>query len=128
MPNLSEATIAKMRKVIKAVLAEPEYYDQQYFPKASDCGQTCCAAGWAVWLFEPAREYRKLAKRTDEVAWRNKAEEALGLPPTGWKLFGHARDWPLAYSVMYLNARNPRGRAEAMAARWERYIATDGAE
>lgn len=124
--NLSANTIRKMRRVIKAVLAEPEYYDQSYYPQKSDCGLVCCAAGWTVWLDNPDR-YKVLMKRPAANWWRE-AEAVLGLPDTGNKLFVFAHNWPTQFWRRYIKAKTPLGRAKAMAARWEHFIATDGAE
>ena len=124
--NLSAETIRKMRRVIKAVLAEPEFYDQSHYPLKSDCGAVCCAAGWAVWLDDPKR-YSLLVKRAD-VAWKSDAEAVLGLSDTRDKLFVFAHNWPTQFWRRYRKAKTPLGRAMAMAARWEHFIATDGAE
>lgn len=125
--NLSAETIRKMRRVIQAVLAEPEYYNQSIFPDPSDCGAVCCAAGWAVWLDDPDR-YESLVKTAIDVAWWMEAESALGLSDTGDKLFVFANSWPRRFYQRYYRAKTARGRAQAMAARWEHFIATDGAE
>lgn len=122
---LSKSTIAKMRAVVKAVLAEPEFYDQQWFP--TSCMSACCAAGWAVWLDDPAA-YERLSKSQYYVDWKRRAEGALGLGDTGHKLFVFAENWPKKFYRQYAKARTPLGRAKAMAARWEHFIATNGAE
>lgn len=122
--NLSKLTIQKMRAVIKAVLAEPEFYDQSNYPKNYDCGLECCSAGWAVWLDNP-RTYKRKALN-EEFDWQDEAEKALGLGSTGSKLFWGYSSWPSPFADMYRYALTPLERAKAMAARWERFIATDG--
>lgn len=126
---LSKETIKKMRQVIKAVLREPEFYDQSYYPTSNDCGQTCCAAGWAVWNQDP-NKYRKMCQydRVLIYNWCLEAEKALGLPDTENKLFVYASDWPQPYASQYHSATTNKERAQAMAARWEHFIATDGKE
>ena len=125
--NLSAETIRKMRRVIKAVLAEPQYFNQSWFPQAQDCGAVCCAAGWAVWLDDPDH-YKSLVKIDTGVEWWAEAERVLGLPDTEDKLFCFAGNWPRRFASRYRRAKTARGRAKAMAARWEHFIATDGAE
>lgn len=128
MPNLSKSTIHKMRAVVKAVLAEPEFYNQTFFPMQSDCGTSCCAAGWAVWLDDPETYKEIVLKFGATASWVGLAEKSLGLQNTGSGLFGFASSWPSEFGAMYANATTPIGRAQAMAARWEHFIATDGAE
>lgn len=125
--KLSSKTIAKMRTVVAAVLAEPQFYDQAYFPDhpSSKCGTICCAAGWVVWVDDPER-YQKMV-RLRGVAWTEVADRILGIHSYA-RLFYSSEFWPARFRNAYLNADTPRGRAQAMADRWEHYIATDGAK
>lgn len=128
MPNLSKKTIAKMRAVVAAVLAEPEFYNQQWFPQEEDCGQICCAAGWAVWNENPKRYVQLVKQSKFDVNWPYEAEKALGFSDPTMAMFGTQRGWPWQFTDMYNNARSDKQRAQAMAARWEFYIATDGTD
>jgi hypothetical protein len=125
--RLSDETIAKMRSVVAAVLAEPEFYSQSLYPQPGNCGRICCAAGWAVWINNPER-YFSLIERTYSVDWNREAEEVLGLGDTGYKLFVFAATWPDQFRRMYYDAETHKQQAEAMAARWEFYIQTDGTD
>ena len=125
--KLSAETIAKMQTVINAVLAQPEYYDQEMFPydRDSECGTICCGAGWAVWVDSPAR-YKYLLRRR-RAHWSSEANKILGIK-SGDKLFYSSDYWPDKYRMAYRRANTPKQRARAMADRWNHYIATDGAE
>lgn len=124
--KLSKETIRKMREVIAAVLREPKFYDQSHFPQAEDCGSTCCAAGWVVWLHDP-NLWKKLMLDPFMQDWDQKADQILGIK-SGGKLFIFAHQWPKQFWLKYSSAGTHIGRAQAMADRWEHYIATDGAE
>ena len=123
MANLSKTTIRKMRRVIAAVMANPKFYDQQQFPDKRDCGTTCCAAGFAVWL-EGAREYKKLTQKNN-IDWQKLAERALGLGDTHGDLFFGPYTWREDFGDAYITARTPLDRAKAMKAWWEYYISQD---
>lgn len=136
MPNLTEETIAKMRAVIAAIKAEPKFYDQDEFPNRHNCGTTCCAAGWAVWLNLGQTKYKRLI--TQGTDWPHEAIVTLGLP--AWidtnirsrsikdGLFRSYKSWPLQYRLQYDEATTAKQRAKAMADRWEFFIATDGTD
>jgi hypothetical protein len=125
--KLSAETIAKMRVVIDAVLAEPKFYDQWLFPDnpRSKCGTICCAAGWVVWIDSPHR-YQQLRENANTY-WPLEADEILGIE-SGSALFLSPGDWPKQFRDAYNSLYTPENHAKAMAARWEHYIATDGAE
>lgn len=136
--NLSRETVRKIRRMIKAILAEPEYYTQAAFPKEGDCGAPCCAAGWACWLNDP-KGYTKLVKRAESVDWYDKGTKALGLKDDpentmSTSLFATASAWPEPFDLQYFVAANDyrgpnhAGMAKAAAARWEHFIETDGRE
>ena len=121
--NLSKETITKMREVIAAVLAEPKFYDQNFYPHP--CKTSCCAAGYAVRINDP-KSYEAKVKDT-KFNWRVAAEDVLGLNTDGgYKLFLFASDWPIQFARDYSDANSALGRAQAMAARWEHFIKTDG--
>lgn len=139
--NLSKKTIQKIRKMIAAVLAEPELYNQNTFGEklcktngAATCGTTCCAAGWAVWLKDRSLYDKLMTKelKKQSVPWVPEALKALGLEVIdGYNtdiLFGAAEEWPYPFCDQYDNATTDKGRARAFANRWRHFIKTDGIE
>lgn len=141
--NLSATSIGKIRRMIAAVLAEPELYDQNTFGEQickddgqQVCGTVCCAAGWAVWLDNKPLYARLMEKEIKNVGWLDlgwpaRALEALDLTCDDGEtdhLFGAASDWPYPFSVQYGNASNPKQRARVFAKRWESFIKKDGRE
>lgn len=126
MPNLSKETIRKMRRVIEAVLANAKFYDQGIFPNRIDCGTTCCAAGFAVWLDVPLEEYEALVQRYGSTwTWEDLAKNKLGLQQNSY-LFHSPNGWPFEFSELYYKAKTPKGRALALEACWEDFIDKDG--
>lgn len=145
--NLSKQTIQKIKRMIAAVLAEPEFYDQDFFARKlckttgnEVCGDTSCGAGWAVWLENPAL-FGKMAKaqyRAEKVwgddypNWESAALKALGLEVVGefdtTTLFGAASDWPSPFDDHYEVAETDKERAKVFAARWRYFIEMDGME
>jgi len=141
--NLSATSIRKIRRMIAAVLAEPEFYNQNTFGEQlckndgqEICGTVCCAAGWAVWL-DNRTLYERLMKKElksdgwREVGWGDAALKALDLVSDNdvlCTLFGRASDWPNKFFQMYEDATTPKGRAVAFAKRWEHFIKMDAAE
>lgn len=146
--NLSKQTIQKIKRMIAAVLAEPEFYDQDTFARKlckttgnEVCGDTSCGAGWAIWLENPAlfdkmvkAQYR--AERPNNWAdypdWESAALKALGLEVVGefdtTTLFGSASDWPSPFNDHYEDAETDKERAKVFAARWRHFIKMDGQE
>jgi hypothetical protein len=126
MPNLSKETIRKMRRVIKAILANAQYYDQGTLPQRSDCGTTCCAAGFAVWLELSPEKYKLLTRKYGPTwVWEDMAKDVLGLTDASY-LFYSPGGWPYEFGEMYRRATTPKGRALALKACWEDFIAKDG--
>ena len=150
--NLSQDTIKKIRRMIAAVKAEPEFYNQNTFGEniCKDegdevCGTVCCAAGWAVWA-ENKTLYNKLMKNELENAetgydgkstdWLTPACKALGLTYSAndseeasyieYNLFGAAASWPSPYDEQYEKAKTPKQRALVFEKRWENFIKNDG--
>jgi hypothetical protein len=141
--NLSATSIRKIRRMIAAVLAEPEFYDQETFGRAickddgePACGTVCCAAGWAVWL-EDKSTYDHLMKKTLKNpfgvlfgTWKNAAMRSLGLSLgreyDSFALFGYSSDWPEPFATRYEIAKTPKEKAKVFAARWEKFIESDG--
>lgn len=131
--NLSTACIWRIRRMIKAILANPQDYNQEHFPYAESrevCGSTGCAAGHAVKLDNPQKFRELVSGRTRVSEWWDEAAKALLLPPQVdvRSLFGMSMDWPEKFWNQYLTARDAQGKAEACQARWEHFIATDGKE
>lgn len=126
MPNLSKETIDGMRRVIKAVKANAAFYNQNMFPVAEDCGTTCCAAGFAVWLNIPKTRYKKLSLEFDGGgAWAEMARDILGIDSSMY-LFSTSSRWPAKFAKMYERAKTPKDRALALEACWEHFIKKDG--
>lgn len=137
---LSKTTIRKIRRMIAAVLAEPELYDQNTFGEnrcvdkdANICGTVCCAAGWAIWL-ENRELYSRMMKselRGGGPEWISEALKALDLSSDGegggaHVLFGPSGSWPEPFCEQYYEASTPKARAKVFAARWEKFIQSDG--
>jgi hypothetical protein len=136
MPNLSKESIKKMRKVIRAVLAEPAFYDQDRAPadvREPACGTTCCAAGWVEWLFAPERLQKIKGGFAYSKDCLEQAPFILGIrsdmryhgDPTD-NLFDYARHWPEPYARNYGEAATKQERAKVFRDRWEKFIETDG--
>lgn len=145
--NLSKTSIRKINRMIAAVLAEPKLYDQNTFgatlddrKKSTICNTVCCAAGWAVFL-ENRSLYSKMMKiqlREDEddfPSWEDEALKALGLEIVAGgnydnsdsTLFGATSQWPDPFCDDYHAATTPKQRAKVFAARWRKFIESDGA-
>lgn len=145
--SLSRKSINRLRAVKEAILTNPEFYNQQQFVDPEpvipvDCGTTCCIAGWADFLYNPAKAHLSRAKtwigflNDDGSRWSQKPfdwEEigARALNIDGFEarqLFADVACWPDPFSFDYSNAATPLERARVAAARIERFIATDGQE
>lgn len=144
--NLSVLCVRRIRRMIKAVLAEAAYFDQDNLPEGPDCGGACCGVGWAVWLEHP-KSYCSILKKASKLGpvgenmwdhsqfWIKRAKKALSLPdmPDYDTLFGSHYSWPTTFRMMYgdadilsTTAAKNNKRAKAFAARWEHFIVTDG--
>lgn len=124
---LSKESIKKMRLVIANVIANDKFYDQMSFPSPWDCGTTCCAAGFAVWLDNPSTYEQLVAGSSEPLMWTTLADAALGIDSRE-KLFFSPSFWPKRFADAYWNTSISAKRAKAMADRWEHFIATDGRE
>ncbi len=143
--NLSKKTIYRIERMIAAILAEPQFYNQDTFGEElckndgqQVCGTVCCAAGWAVWLDNRAM-YQKMMKEeiasdgwNEDLEWDKAALKALDLEVDERfntnTLFGSADCWPDEFYEMYLKATTPLQRAKALAKRWLAFIEADGIE
>lgn len=132
---LSKETVKKLRIVEKAILAQPQFYEQgAWVSEISSCGTTCCIAGWVDFIFNGKKVHEERAKRLKEAflfeaedEWTSVAREGLGLDG-GWRLFADSIEWPEPFCNGYEDAKTPKQRAKVAAARIEHFIATDGAE
>ena len=93
MSNLSKESIRKLRRLQKAILAEPEFYAQTNFPEIQDCGAVCCIAGWAVWLDNP-KGYAKKVIDVGVGEWPKRSLAGAGrLQREVFHRYGTFRDW-----------------------------------
>jgi len=126
--KLKPKTIDMMRRVIEAILAEPEYFDQNHFPAQGDTCQTpCCGAGWVVWCANPDLYIQSLSIFDMGDQWVRLAEKILEVN-TGDALFWHPCQWPYKFWKEWSYDNSSLEKARLVAARWEHYIATDGRE
>lgn len=120
-----------LRKVQKAILAEPAKFDMDfYFARSgeSPCGTVACIAGHAIALTKKFRKLRCGLNPRVRFNAADIAQGALGLNYEGaWNLF-HLDDWPSKYRRGYLNAKSARGKTRAAARRIDHFIATGGKE
>lgn len=123
MSNLSKESIRRLRQVKRAILAQPEFYDQSNPPNYAyihgGCNTPCCLAGWAIWLDSADEEtYKKRVLGGDvfvEMAssLRITEEQSHLLFRTGY-----------FHGCQYTPIETVRDAA----ARVEHFIATDGRE
>jgi hypothetical protein len=141
--NLNKTSIRKINRMIAAVLAEPKLYNQNTFGETTNeekptiCNTVCCAAGWAVFLNNRSL-YSKLMKiqladNNTYPPWEDEALKALGLEEVNTSsynqvssLFSSASSWPEPFCDDYQDATTPKQRAKVFAARWRKFIQSDG--
>lgn len=147
---LTATAIKRIRKMIDYVRRHPAELDQDSFPEAEGnvCSTSFCAAGHIV-NAQSHRLFEKLAKAEAEkpygTNWTNRGMIALGiatkLDSNGFysrrisSIFGGVGDWPSDFGYMYRQAEQRKtlraqraGKVRAFAARWEAFIASDGAD
>lgn len=131
--SLPKKAVTILRQVKRAILAEPELYDQQLVP-ADSCDTPCCLLGWVVWMDSPSRFDELLRNDASEFEWDEAAIKILGLEDIlpnvedQWRLFGSGCSWPAKFREALYASDTAAERAKAAAARIEHFIATDGAE
>jgi hypothetical protein len=111
--KLSKKSIRLLRQVKRAILAEPELYDQQSLPRYS-CNAPCCLLGWVVWLNDPKKFEEMLVKDSEEYEWD--------------RLLGSGGSWPHEHKKALYAAETDVERAAVAASRIEHFIAANGAE
>lgn len=131
MIELSKECVKRIRRMTKAILAQPEFYNQSRYPDSRDCGTTCCAAGWAVWLDNPVRYEKKVKEMDRDSSWVLEARKSLLLDDISpWNLpslFSSAATWPDKFFEKYWKAQDEndhKGMAQACHDRWEYFIKT----
>lgn len=135
--NLSPRAIAKLRAVRDAILAQPEFYNQNAFCDTSSknvCNTACCIGGWLVWNDSPLA-FKKAVQQdikakdslyTNYFDWSIASTKALGLPAGfSTELFNRGGAWARPYNDLWMKASTPQERAAIGAAVIEHFIATD---
>lgn len=135
---LSKETIAKLREVKAAILANPKFYIQdayiaEYADIPTTCGTTCCIAGWADFIVNGAEEHNERAKKYLVnwlgVSWRAVGSKALGLTQDQtYNLFSSADEWPSPFSEQYYTESSPEHHAKTAAKRIDFFIKTNGTD
>ena len=109
-----------LRKVQRAIVANPEEYDQ-----SSYCGTACCIAGWAVRLNDKISSLN--GRWPGEVS--AEAKSLLKLDTDQYeRLCAFASGWPDKYAVAYYSAETKKKRARVAFLRINHFIKTKGAE
>jgi hypothetical protein len=134
--SLSKESIKRLRQVKRAILAEPEFYDQGVPP--DECATTCCIAGWAMWLEDPVGYPERAASisnsfncsdGTTQIGFRNEGARALRIPePETVNLFSYGEAWPGEFGTRFAAAASKAEKAAVAAARIEHFIKTGGAK
>lgn len=131
--SLSKESIKKLRAVKAAILAEPDYYDQNVVPHS--CDSPCCLLGWALWIHDRHKFDQMIENQADECQWDQAATECLGLESVlpdiyeQWRLFGSGVSWPVQFRSALSEAYGNNKRCAVVAAqRIEHFIKTGGEE
>ncbi len=128
---LKRETIQKLRAIKKAILAEPEKYNQRTWADPNTCGTPCCIAGWADRLEVSEATFLEHADLgRDDFDFAGRGQKLLSLTDDqAERLFDGYM--PLPYDKDYYLAKlmdNHKGMAKAGARRIEHFIRTGGAE
>lgn len=119
MNELNPTVVKKLRAVKKAILSQPEFYDQRSVGDMEDpCGSACCIAGWLVYLDNPKR-YKRLVINGGIIC---RADAIVGEDTGG--LFGSGGYWPDPFCSSLQSAKTPKKRAEAAAGMIDHFIKT----
>lgn len=125
-PQLSKRAIAILRKVQKAIVAEPTLYSQSIpFRPNAECGSPSCICGWLDLFLRP-KGYRG-------VRWQSINIEAGASLLGGevgtaryYRLF-NLHEWPLRYKSRWYALTRPT-KARRASRRIDHFIKTGGAE
>lgn len=149
---LKKKTIELLKKVKKHILAEPRRLDMDTMGEESDeapCGTVACIGGWACVLnYKRPRIYYDfcgyLYVGNEMASWERarrildlseEEAELLFTEPKEAEAYTEARNngddraplcWPLSLARRYMEAKTPRGRANASAKRIDLFIASGG--
>jgi len=136
--SLSKETIEKLRIVKEAILAQPEYYNQEgWVSSIESCGTTCCMAGWVDFIFNGKEVHERRAKKLYDPCdsssgadeWSMVTKKALGLSlDQVHSLTSTSYGWPGDYGFKYRDATTRKQKSKVAAARIEHFIATGGEE
>ncbi len=132
--KLSAKTVRMLKAVRRAILLNPERYDQSVssYPytqkpicdrKIKDCGTPLCILGWVCYLFGPLWHDVGNSEGADEIAGR-----ILGLDDDQCNRLWHVEEWPLRFQDGYDDAFGAREQARAGADRITHFIKTNGLE
>ena len=105
-------------EIKKHILTHPKQLNMGTWMTKTNCGTTCCIAGWACLLS------KELYANTN--VWRF-AEKILDIEGESDRLF-HTEDWPTKYRNLYYDAGSSEARAKVTADRIQHYIDTGGLE
>lgn len=136
-----------LRKVQKAILAEPEHFDMDSWFRGCGVGDTCgtaaCISGHALVcayvakrknksLALAVRHFSKLEERgvdtDDYVDFETMGRDALNLTPDQANRLFFTGEWPIKYMEAYEQAETAACRAKAASQRIDHFIETKGRE
>lgn len=121
--------IPLLKKVQKAILAEPKKFDMRewfYEDDRSPCGTTACIGGHAVALATGAVSLKIAHQTLKSTEIRPRIVLDLEFSEAD-RLFYKAT-WPETFRVKYNMARSANGRAMVAAKRISHFIKTEGRE
>jgi hypothetical protein len=133
----TDKQIRRFRKVIKFIIAEPRRFNMvagvEYASAHRDtqletppCGTACCIGGAAFIVGQ-----RIKLDMPVRLGWNPVAEyamEYLGLDRGQRERLFYTAYWPATFKTAYEQSRSAQERAYVGAARFEHFIATNGAE
>lgn len=121
---LSKESIRKLKAVKAAILAQPEFYDQNsWVAKITSCGTTRCIAGWADFLVNGRKSHEARARKLSAISrvngewsvcddWSKVTEQALGIThDQAERITCSSHSWPDGLDDEYDNAQTCRERA-----------------
>ena len=102
---LSNESIKLLRAVKAAILAQPEFYNQNAFCKGDVCNTTCCIAGWLDFVKNGKDVHAEHAARGATFDWWENGAEILDQYRTGVEtLFAIPEDLPASFALKFREA------------------------